>query len=150
MLPPSGLTTRQYARNRIDWRAEFVICESHREQVRYSPMSNANSPHIARGITIDISSGGMGMICQQYVPRMTEGKVRIFDPNSPNESDDDEQTAKVIFEHRVKVQRVELASHDPSYALGIGFIDPEPGIDERVAKLLGQFNTGNLEGDDGG
>lgn len=142
MAQASGLTVRQHEREAFELSVEFVVCEAHREQVRFSPMSAAQEPHVTRGTATDISSGGIGLVCRQFVPRMCEGTVRVFDPNPVGTSSDGTPIHEVAFEHRVKVRRVALGSHEPTYAIGVAFVDPEPDIDQRVAKLLALVGAG--------
>jgi hypothetical protein len=136
MSQTSGLTVREYEREAFGLNVEFVVCEEHRELVRFSSMSAAPEPHVTCGTAVDISSGGMGIVCRQFVPRMCEGTVRVFDPRPVGTSRDGTPLFDVAFEHRVKVRRVALGSHEPTYAIGLAFVDPEPDIDRRVAKLL--------------
>ena len=136
MTQTSGLTVRQHEREALELSAEFVVCEQHREQVRFSAMSGAAEPHVTRGIATDISLGGMGLVCGQFGPRMCEGTVRVFDPDPVGEAPDGTPLHEVMFEHRAKIRRVALAGHEPSYALGAAFIDPEPDIEQRIAKVL--------------
>jgi c-di-GMP-binding flagellar brake protein YcgR len=136
MAKISGLTVRQHERESIELAVEFVIGEQAREQVRFSAMSAAAEPYTTRGQAIDVSSGGMGLICRQFVPRMCEGTVRVFDPIPAGTGSDGTPIHEVMFEHAGQVRRVSMASHEPTYALGIAFIDPEPNIEERVARLL--------------
>ena len=136
MSHSSGLTVRHYERETIELTVEFIVCDAHREQVRFSPMSTAVQPHVARGQAVDVSTGGMGLICRQFIPRMCEGTVRVFDPGQTGRGSDGSPVHEIVFEQRVKVRRVTLASHEPTYALGVAFIDPDPDINQRVADLL--------------
>jgi len=136
MAQMSGLTIRQHERETLALRAEFVVADVHRAQVRFSSMSGAAEPHVTRGTASDISTGGMGLVCPQFVPRMCEGSIRIYHPKPVSTAADGTPVYEVCFEHRAKVRRVSLASHEPSYALGTAFLDPEPGIEERVAAVL--------------
>jgi hypothetical protein len=149
MSQTSGLTVRQHEREAFELTVEFVVCEDHREQVRFSPMSAAPEPHVTRGTATDISPGGMGLACRHFVPRMCEGTVRVFDPKPVGTATDGTPIREVVFEHRVKVRRVALGSHEPTYAIGVAFLDPEPDIDQRVAKLLALVNAGPAKGSAG-
>jgi c-di-GMP-binding flagellar brake protein YcgR len=139
----SGLTVRQHERAEIELSVEFVVRQRHREQVRFSPISNAAEPYVTRGKAIDLSSGGMGLICRQFVPRMCDGTVRVFDPIPVGKASDGTPIHEVIFEHAVKVRRVSMASHEPTYALGIAFVDPEPDIEARVERLMKRIVQAN-------
>jgi c-di-GMP-binding flagellar brake protein YcgR len=114
---------------------EFLVAETHRAQVRFSSLSTAADRHVTRGTVLDVSSGGMGLYCEQFVPRMCEGVVRVFDPTPVGEGADGSPVFEVAFEHRVRVRRVSMASHDPTYEVGLAFIDPDPGVDERIERL---------------
>ena len=138
MSPGSGLTVRQHQRDAIEIGVEFVVANEHCEQVRFSPMSSAVQPHIIRGVATDISSGGLGIDSKIFVPRMTEGTVRIYNCTSVEALGDASVINEVIFEHKVKVRRVILLSHDPTYSLGMAFIDPPSDIDQRVDRLMEQ------------
>jgi len=152
MAKLSGLTVRQHEREAVELPVEFVVSEAHREQVRFSAICTAPEPHLTRGIAVDMSPGGMGLVCEQYVPRMCGGMVRVFDPDPIGTGPDGSPVREVVFEHEVKVRRVSLRSHDPTYALGVAFVDPEPDIEQRVAKLLalaqGLGDSGRDEGDE--
>jgi c-di-GMP-binding flagellar brake protein YcgR len=142
MSQTSGLTVRQHQRNELAFDVEFVVDESHRDQVRFSPMSKASEAHVTRGIATDVSSGGLGMLCGQFVPRMCEGAVRVYDPTPVGAGTDGSPIHEVVFEHRVKVRRVTLGSHEPTYALGLAFVDASADIEERVNALLAMAEKG--------
>lgn len=142
----SGLTVRQHERATVELSVEFVVGPRHRDQVRFSPMCSAAEPHATRGKAIDVSTGGMGLLCPQFVPRMCEGTVRVYDPWPVGTAADGSPVHEVIFEHLAKVRRVTMASHEPSYALGIAFIDPAPDIDARIAQLMERVEAGPAPG----
>jgi hypothetical protein len=126
----TGLTVRQYERERLELPVEFVIGDEHLPQIKFSSASSAAGPHVVKGTLRDISPGGMGFFCQQFLPRMCEGMVRIFDYRS-----------EVVFQHRAKVRRVFQHDRTPSYSLGVAFIDPLPGIEQTINTMLSQFET---------
>jgi hypothetical protein len=136
MSQTSGLTIRQHQRETIALRVEFVVADVHREQVRFSSLSSAVEPHVTRGTAMDVSAGGMGIICEQFIPRMCEGSVRVYDPRPVGTAPDGTPVYEIGFEHRVKVRRVSLASHDPTFAIGLAFLDPAPDLEQRVMRLL--------------
>jgi len=134
-MPNDSLSARQEDRRPLALRAEFEVSQAHREQVRYSPSSNAPQPHSVAGSSLDISSAGIGLLCDNFVPRMTEGMVRVFAPSSNGE-----QTQ--VFEHAAKVRRVSLRIADkPAYMLGLAFTKPQPGLDAKIAELIRRFGT---------
>jgi c-di-GMP-binding flagellar brake protein YcgR len=144
MPQTSGLTVRQHVRLDVELDVDFVICEEHQDQVRFGTASGAAQPHATRGTTTDMSAGGMGIFCPQFVPRMCEGSVRVFGPAAPS-APDGPGGRDVIFEHRVKVQRVWMESHDPTYALGFSFVDPDPDIEQRIREILVHISTDTQE-----
>ena len=81
---------------------------------------------------MDVSPGGMGLQCRQYLPRMSEGIVRVLGDKG-----------EVVFEHHVKVRRVYLTDREPVYSLGVAFIDPEAGIEKKVAALVQRKTAGS-------
>jgi c-di-GMP-binding flagellar brake protein YcgR len=146
----SGLTIRQHQREDLELEVEFVVCEEHAEQVRFSPTSTTSDERSIRGVTSDLSTGGMGLICRQYLPRMCEGHVRVFDPTPLGTRSDGSPILDVAFEHEVKVRRVTLLNHEPTYALGVSFVDPEPDLEQRLERCrrLVAGEGGTREGGD--
>ncbi len=136
MAQTSGLTIRQHEREDVELRVHFVVSEDHREQVRFSPMSAAEDPHVASGKATDISTGGMGLISPQFIPRMCEGVVRVYDPIPVGKASDGSPVHEVIFEHEVKVRRVFMCSHEPMYAIGVAFLNVDSSLAEKVNELL--------------
>lgn len=137
----SGLTVRYYERREIDLPVEFIVSDEHRDQVRFSSGSATKGPHSVLATTIDISSGGLGIRTRQFIPRMCEGSLRILDPRPVGTRSDGTAIHQVAFEHYVKVRRVSMTSHEPAYFVGVSFIDPEPDLEARIAKLLDFVET---------
>lgn len=132
----SGLTVRQHERKPIVLHAEFAVADAHRQQVCFSPSSPALDAFLVRGTAVDVSTGGMGLELAQFIPKMCEGLVRIFSDTPSGTGVDGQPVYDVIFEHQVKVRRIYMASHEPTYAAGVSFIDPEPGLDDKVREIL--------------
>ena len=132
----TGLTMRQFDRDAIELRAEFVVDPAHGEQVRFSASSGAADTHVAWGTAVDISGGGVGILCRQFIPRMTEGLLRVFGPETGGSAEGGAPLPEAALVHRVKVRRVRLASHDPTYALGLAFVNAEQQVERQVADLL--------------
>ncbi len=135
MAESSGLTVRQHARKEFDLAIEFVIGTHHQEQVQFSPKSTAKDKHGTRGRAIDISTGGMGWICAQFLPRMCEGTVRVFDPRPVGHKPDGSPILEVAFEHKCIIRRVTMVNHEPSYSIGVAFIEPGAEVSKRVEEL---------------
>ncbi len=141
MSSQSGLRVRQHHRREIELPVEFVVAEEHREQLRFGPTSSALNDHTLRGTSVDISPGGMGFTSQQFLPRMCEGSLRVFDPMPVGTRPDGTPILEVAFEQRVKVRRVQMTSHEPRYFIGVSFADPDmvdPDIANRMALLKQQ------------
>lgn len=146
----SGLTVRYYERREIDLPVEFIVTDEHQDQVRFSSASAAKGPNTVRATTIDISSGGLGLRTRQFIPRMCEGSLRIFDPRPVGTRSDGTAIFDVAFEHHVKVRRVSMTSHEPAYFVGVSFVDPEPDLEARITKLLECTNANSDHASGGG
>ena len=141
MSSQSGLRVRQHHRREIELPVEFIIAPEHRTQVRFGSNSSAMNDHSLRGMSVDISPGGMGFSCQQFLPRMCEGSLRVFDPLPVGARPDGTPILEVAFEQRVKVRRVQMTSHEPRYFIGVSFADPDavdPDIGNRMMLLKQQ------------
>lgn len=141
MRQTSGLTIRQHEREGIQVPIEFVVCDQHTSQVRFSPSSAAAHSTTIRGRAVDISPGGMGLEMRQFLPRMCEGTIRIYSPDPVAVAGDGMPILDLVFEHLVKVRRVYLIARDPLYAMGVAFIDPPPDIDKQISTLLQRMNS---------
>jgi c-di-GMP-binding flagellar brake protein YcgR len=129
----TGLTVRQYERESLELPIEFTVSDEHSGQVKFSSSSSAAGKHLLRGTLMDVSPGGMGIQCSQFVPRMSEGTIRVY---GHQKAGGGHEAATPVFEHRVKVRRVYLTDRQPKYSLGLAFIDPQAGIEKQVAALL--------------
>lgn len=136
MSQTSGLTVRQHERREIELPVEFVVAEEHRQQVRLSSSSGADDEYTLRGHSVDISVGGLGFSCRHFLPRACQGLVRVYDPAPAGEGQDGSPFLNVAFEHRVKVRRVQMTSPEPTYFIGLSFIDPDPDIEQRISSFL--------------
>ena len=132
----TGLTVRQHERESIELGAEFVIADELRSQIRFTPESSAKGQYVLAGSVRDLSTGGIGLTFDQYLPRMTEGTIRVFSPTAASRAADGTPVYEVIFEHVVKVRRTHMSSHAPTYAVGVSFIDPEPDLEGRIDEVL--------------
>jgi c-di-GMP-binding flagellar brake protein YcgR len=140
MAQTSGLTVRNFQRNQIDLPAEFVIADAHRTQVRFSGSSASLDQHTLRGRAVDISPGGVGLQFSQFLPRMCEGEVRIFNPAPIGTKPDGSPSYAVAFTQPVKVRRVFQAGPEPTYFVGTSYLDPDPALQEQIASILSALN----------
>lgn len=143
MSQPEMDAIRQHERYTIDLRVEFEVCQEHRDQVRFSAASSTSQSHIIHGRAVDLSLGGLGLVCPQFLPRMCQGTVRVFAPAFADEAD----PGPPIFEHHVKVFRVSMIRNPLSYSLGTGFLDPGPDIMQRVVELSQRSGQGETSSD---
>mgnify|MGYP003576764153 CR=1 FL=1 len=141
MTQTTGLTVRQFEREHVRLPIELVIAEQHAGQVRFSQSSSAAGRHMIRGLAVDISPGGMGLQCAQFLPRNCEGTVRVYEPTGTEGAVNDLPPTAVLLEHRVKVRRVFLLDREPTYAIGVAFVDLKPGIEKIVASILDRFGS---------
>ena len=147
-----GLSVRQHEREKIRLPIEFIVCDEHREQVRFSSSSSAGRPHVIKGMVTDISRGGLGFDSYLFLPRMCEGKVRIFDRATTVSQIEPVPPRQPILETQVKIKRVLLQGQDPSYQIGIAFLNPPDNIEELIQNVFSasdasQEQTSLQEGD---
>lgn len=135
MAQARGLRIRQHERCEIELPVEFVVCDEHRSQVRFSSVSSAVDDGALRGTAIDISPGGLALASRQFVPRSCEGVVRVFDLTPVGTRGDGTPILQLIFEQPVKVHRVKMLSHEPLYKVGLSFLDLDRQLEERIAAL---------------
>lgn len=135
MAQARGLRIRQHERWEIELPVEFVVCDEHRLQVRFSSVSSAMDDGALRGTSIDISPGGLALASRQFVPRSCEGVVRVFDTTPIGTRGDGTPILQLIFEQPAKVRRVRMLSHEPSYKVGLSFLDLDPQMEQKIAAL---------------
>ncbi|MGI9015038.1 MAG: PilZ domain-containing protein [Phycisphaerales bacterium] len=132
MAETGGLTIRQHVRHDLDMRVEFVIDSNHQRQVAFASSAGVVDTHTLAARTLDLSAGGAGLSSQKFLPRGCRGTLRILDPKPVSYRPDGSPVHEVMFEHRVQVRRVYLTGHEPSYFLGLTFLDPEPNLSSRI------------------
>ena len=114
------------------------MAKEYREQLRFGSKSSAINDHMLRGTSVDISPGGMGFTCGLFLPRQCEGSLRVFDLTPVGMRADGTPILEVAFEQRVKVRRVQMTSHEPTYFIGVSFAEPDsvdPDIGDRIMLL---------------
>ena len=77
----------------------------------------------------------MGFTCPEFVPRMCEGFLRVFDPMPVGTRPDGTPILEVALEQRVKVRRVQMTSEEPVYFVGVSFADPD-GVDPDIGNRM--------------
>lgn len=147
MSQTRGLTVRQHEREGASVPFEFVVSPTQASQVRFSTSSTAIGPQMIRGEAMDISAGGMGLQCRQFLPRLCEGTVRVFAPQSdPPGALGGTDELELMFEQQVKVRRVRLIGREPAYSLGVAFMDGGPALDQKIASLLDRVQRSAVGG----
>ncbi len=139
MAQARGLRIRQHERFEIELPMQFIVCDEHRSQVRFSSVSSTVDDGVLQGTSIDISPGGMAFFCRQFLPRMCEGSLHVFDPAPVGTRGDGTPILQLVFEQRVKIRRVQMTSDEPTYVVGVSFGDPDtvdPDIGNRISMLL--------------
>ena len=140
MAKTSGLTVRQYVRQEVDVPVEFTVDLDYRNQVHFSSSSGAIDTHTFEAKSVDLSPGGAGVSSKKFIPRGCAGQLKIF-AHKPNST----VKGEVIFEHAVKVRRVYLTGHEPTYFLGMSFIDPADDFNDRFQGVLEQIGHDESE-----
>ena len=75
--------------------------------------------------------------------------MRVFDPTPVGTRSDGTPILEVAFEQRVKVRRVQMTSHEPTYFIGVSFADPDqvdPDIGNRMMLLKSHEEGGRGAG----
>ena len=144
MSSESGLRVRQHHRREIELPVEFVVAEEYRDQIRFSAQSSAIDDHTVRGTSVDISPGGMGFTCRQFLPRPCAGSLRAFDPRPVGLPSGGAPPLEGALLAGATGRRVQMTSHEPTYFIGVSFAEPEnvdPDIGDRIM-LLKQTGEG--------
>jgi hypothetical protein len=81
----------------------------------------------------------MGLRCNHFVPRMCEARLRVFSPGQTRTADEPNNEGDLMFEQAIKIRRVTLISREPTYSLGVAFIDPTPDLDRRIDELFARL-----------
>lgn len=136
MAQARGLRIRQHERCEIELPVEFVVCDEHRSQVRFSSVASAVDDGALRGTSIDISPGGLALASRQFVPRSCEGVIRVFDTTPVGTRGDGTPILQLIFEQSAKVRRVRMLSHEPLYKVGLSFLDLDPQMERKIIAAL--------------
>lgn len=152
MASGNGLSTRQFERGSVNLPARFVIDPDHHSQIRFGATALSATQDTVQGRIVDFSSGGVGLMLPHYLPRLCRGTLRVYEPGCESSDGDAVGEGRPIFEHRVQVRRVRLAGHDPSYSIGVAFVEPDSALEGRVEAVLRGYDGGSRHqsGDGGG
>lgn len=140
------LTIRRFERNDIVLDALLEVNESHRDQVVFSSSNPfAVNDHLLKVTLADIGDGGVGIHASAFIPRGLTGRVRVMAPRLVEAGGalDDHQSGSdgdmgqgILFEHEVRVRRVELTSRVPTFFIGTSFENPPADMRQRVEDFI--------------
>lgn len=105
------LRFRSASRHDVALDAKLSLQPPDAERIRFSRSAVApdGSWH---GTVVDVSDGGLGLICEVYVPVWSRVRVRIPWPNEPG---------RVLFEADGLTRRVQMIDRRPAYLLGLQY-----------------------------
>ncbi|MFG0331083.1 MAG: hypothetical protein ACF8PN_14425 [Phycisphaerales bacterium] len=135
---------RRFERRELILDAEFEVMGSSREQVEFTNVVDAMvNPRTVRVTMCDIAEGGVGVQGPVFLPRMTEGVVRVFDPADAEILAAAGASPEPAFSHPVRVRRCDMISRGPTYFIGLSFENPAAdlasvldGFIDRVSESL--------------
>jgi len=137
MADGRDLIVRRNQRYDLVLPARFVVDDMHLDHVRYSGGGRDGWLDVD---LMDFSAGGVGFMCDVFIPRKALLLVRIFPPGS-NLSDqpiDEEQIP--LLEGTVRVQRVIMTDRRPGYLVGTSFTEPSQKLDKQIDEMLDLLN----------
>lgn len=121
----SGLNIRKTQRRLIGLAGELVIREEHRGLVKLT--SNARADDGTIEVTaVDISEGGIGILCECFLPRQCQCHIRFDRPQGEGE----------LFAADVRVGRPEMVDRRPGYQMGLIFDERSDEFKERLGLFL--------------
>ena len=142
MSQPVELSVRQFERTEVVLDAEFELAPECRGQVRFSGRSSASKGTTALRVTVsDVGLGGMGVQVPMFLPRMTVGTIRVFDPAPAGVALSGEPVHAVAFECVLRVRRCELTSRVPTYFVGFSFEKAEADLAAKLGALMERVGT---------
>lgn len=146
MSEPASLTRRQHERHELILDIEFEIRDDHAPQVRLSGRNEGTlAPNRMRATMLDIAVGGVGTHTHIFLPRMTKGLIKIYDPLSieMNPRDGDEWT--LVFEEPVTVRSTRMLSKQPIYSVGMSFDRTGPEMQHKLSDLFEKVSASMRE-----
>ncbi len=111
---------RQFQRHATTYEARVDPHQDHADQFRLS-LADAQ---VGMAV-IDVSAGGLGLRSGIYLPRNMRLVLRVSSVETDQESHGE------VLNIRGVIRRCEMLDHQPTYKVGIQFIDPR-GRDERL------------------
>jgi c-di-GMP-binding flagellar brake protein YcgR len=138
-MQTSGLSVRQFERVEASLPVEFRIAEQWHHQVAFSASSGVPDRHALTGASIDLSPGGAGLRLPKFLPRRCRGILRFHGLEITGVDRHGDPRREVIFEHPVSVRRVTLIDHEPTYFVGVSFVDQAEDFNRRIGEVLARI-----------
>ncbi len=110
MKSKKGLIVRDAARYDIALRARFRVGPGHAGVVRFSQAAGAKDGWIDADV-VDLSSHGVGLVSDVFVPRGCGLELRVFGHDS----------GELLFTIPCVVRRVVMTDRRPAYLVGVAF-----------------------------
>jgi c-di-GMP-binding flagellar brake protein YcgR len=124
---------RQFERHELENAATLRLHVDPEHQLQFS--TNADAAQGVPADLADLSAGGMGLRTKHFLPRGCTIKVSI------------ETSRGLIFNTRVRVQRVRMTDRDPTYMLGTKFDAEHKPTAEQMEALLADNRATSPTGD---
>lgn len=126
MEPDNELILRQHDRHELVCPAIVSVAPEHQSLVRFHPSVCERDGWIPATLT-DISPGGLGLMTQVFLPRMSLVRVRVMRG----------QDERQVLDVKVRLQRVCMTDRRPAYLLGTLFVD----LSEEQKAIIGSITA---------
>ncbi len=125
-IDDSGLTIRKTRRRVIGVNGDLALSDDHARLVKLSSAVRAREGRLPC-TAVDISEGGMGVLCECFLPRRCRCDIRLLNPANPDEP---------IFTARMRVARPQMVDRRPGYQLGLIFDEDGSVFAERLQRFM--------------
>ncbi|MCL4219894.1 MAG: PilZ domain-containing protein [Phycisphaerales bacterium] len=112
MTTEKDLIVRRFERHELVLPAILSVAPEHQALVRFNPSICERDGWIPATLA-DISPGGLGLITQVFIPRMSLMRVRVM------RGEDERQ----VLDVKVRLQRICMTDRRPAYLLGTAFVE---------------------------
>lgn len=125
MAGVGGLTVRRFERHEVGLKAVLSLTGESARVVRFSSGSGVDSSSIEAMLT-DIGDGGLGLRTSLMLPRGVTVRVRVPHPT---------EAGTWLLDAEARLQRVAMKGREPSYLLGMAFVNQAPNLSQQIAGL---------------
>ena len=131
---PDGqdLIVRRTQRFDIVLPARFAVEDEHAGKLRFAVGKDA----WLHADLMDFSAGGVGFMCDVFLPRKALLRVRIFPAGSHHSNEPMDEEERPMLEGTVRVQRVVMTDRRPGYLVGTSFTEPNQELDKQIDQML--------------